>query len=84
MPFPTNQKPITARQTILLDYGRIIPGRIFFTEKPLYDDYTIINAALEKRYHLTCDFSPVKNPGIEEVDYSRIEDIRRDILYYSN
>lgn len=68
---------------ILLDYGRIISGKTFFKEKVLYDDYTIINAALEKRYHLTYDFSPVKNPGIEEVDYSRIEDIRRDILYYS-
>ena len=68
---------------ILQDYGKIIPGRTFFTEKPLYDDYTIINTTLEKRYHLTYDFSPVKNPGIEEADYCRIDDIRRDILYYS-
>lgn len=68
---------------ILLDYDKIVSGKTFFTEKPLYDDYTIINAILEKRYPMNYDFMPVENPGIAEVDYSRIDEIRRDILHYS-
>lgn len=68
---------------ILLDYQKIISGKTFFIEKPLYDDYTIINAFLEERYQMTYNFMPVENPGIAEVDYSRIDEIRKDILHYS-
>lgn len=67
----------------LLDFNKTIPARDFFTEHYLYADYTIINAALEEKYPLCYDFSPVENPGFSEVDYSRIDDIRNDILYYS-
>lgn len=69
---------------ILLDFNKTISGKTFFMEKPLYDDYTIINAVLEERYQLIYDFAPAENPGIPEVDYSRIEEIRNDILYYSD
>lgn len=68
---------------ILLDFNKIVSGKSFFIEKPLYDDYTVINAVLEEHYQLTYDFSPVENPGIKEVDYSRIEEVRNDILRYS-
>ncbi len=68
---------------ILQDFNKIVDGKAFFAEHYLYDDYTIINAALEKKYQLTYDFSPVENPGFEEIDYSRIHQIRDDILYYS-
>ncbi|MDO5409588.1 MAG: hypothetical protein Q4F21_03930 [Lachnospiraceae bacterium] len=68
---------------ILLDYNKIVSGKQFFIEKPLYDDYTIINAILEKKYQLSYDFAPVENPGFAEIDYSRIDDIKQNILYYS-
>lgn len=68
---------------ILLDFDKTISGKTFFIDKPIYGDYTVINAVLEERYQLSYDFTPVENPGIAEVDYSRIEDIRRDILRYS-
>lgn len=68
---------------ILLDFDKTIDGKDFFIKHYLYDDYTVINAVLEEKYQLTYDFSPVENPGFEEIDYSRIQRIREDILYYS-
>lgn len=68
---------------ILLDFDKTIDGKDFFIKHYLYDDYTVINAVLEEKYQLTYDFSPVENPGFEEIDYSRIQRIQEDILYYS-
>lgn len=70
-------------QVILLDFGRLVSAEEFFLNHYLYSDYTIINAVLEERYQLNYNFMPVKNPGITEVDYNRINDVRNEILHYS-
>lgn len=71
-------------KVILMDFNRIIPYQYYLEERPIYNDYTIINALLEEKYKLNFDFDPVENPGIKEVDYTSISEIRKEILYYSD
>lgn len=68
---------------ILKDFHTRIPADVFFGQKYLYDDYTIINACLEKNYRLCYDLPVVENPGFREVDYHRIHEIQKEILHYS-
>lgn len=71
-------------QIILLDFNRTLQdGLSLFRDKRLYHDYTILNALLEKRYQLTYQFSPVENPGFEELDYSHFSTIQEAIIRYS-
>ena len=39
-------------KVILMDFNRIIPYQYYLEERPIYNDYTIINALLEKKYKL--------------------------------
>jgi len=71
-------------KVILKDFNRIISYQEYYEKRLIYDDYTIINALLEEKYKLNYDFLPVRNPGIKEVDYGRISEIRDQILYYSD
>ena len=71
-------------QIILSDFNRTLyDGLSLFRENRLYHDYTILNALLEKRYQLTYQFSPVENPGFEELDYSRFSIIQEAMIRYS-
>lgn len=57
----------------------------FFSEDYYYGDYTKMNCWLIDQYQipLTLD-TDVKNPGIEEVDYSRAKDILEELKGYLN
>lgn len=63
--------------------GERIPVNLFFSEEYYYGDFTRLNTYLLNRFHLStslkCD---VANPGIEEVNYTDILSIQKQLNGY--
>lgn len=54
--------------------GAIVPVQQFFSDEYYYGDFTMMNTYLVQQYQVPLSFDTnVKNPGIEEVDYSLVE-----------
>ena len=62
---------------------RRIPIREFYSEEYYYGDYTRMNTYLAERYKLPLELNVnLKNPGIEEVNYQKLDDILRELRGY--
>lgn len=65
--------------------GLWIPSNEYLTEKYYYGDYTKMNTYLAQRFRLIFNLNPeVKNPGIEEVDYSAVKEVLTSLKGYMN
>ena len=65
--------------------GELVPIKRFFSDEYYYGDFTKLNTYLINRFQLSIDLSDsVENPGIEEVDYSDITAIKKQLQGYLN
>lgn len=78
----TNRSDIT--HAFIKRTQELVPIKTFFSDEYYYGDFTKLNTYLINRFHLTTDFNfaDVNNPGIEEVDYSNIASIQKQLASY--
>lgn len=63
--------------------GELVPIKRFFSDEYYYGDFTKLNTYLMNRFQLSIDLSdPVENPGIEEVVYTDIKKIEKQLQEY--
>ena len=63
--------------------GELVPIKRFFSDEYYYGDFTKLNTYLMNRFQLSIDLSdPVENPGIEEVIYTDIKKIEKQLQEY--
>lgn len=61
----------------------LVPIKTIFSDEYYYGDFTKMNTHLINRFSLTANLTgEVKNPGIQEVDYKNISNIRKQLQEY--
>lgn len=65
--------------------GEYVPIQTFFSDEYYYGDFTKLNTYLMNRFQLSINLNnTIKNPGIEEVDYTHISSIKQQLQDYLN
>lgn len=63
--------------------GELVPIKRFFSDEYYYGDFTKLNTYLMNRFQLSIDLcDTVENPGIEEVIYTDIKKIEKQLQEY--
>jgi len=69
----------------MLSTGEVLPVNRFFSEEYYYGDFTKMNTYLVERYRIPLHLdTSIENPGIEEVDYQKINQVLQELEGYMN